>query len=70
MLPGNGRHTWTPSQQDVDRQYANYAGYGPMEVSEVVPVAGCSGSLLTGSSDQLCSALDYMTCWGQTGGYE
>ena len=31
MLPGNGRHAWTPSQQDVYRQYANYVGYVSME---------------------------------------
>ena len=63
MLPIYRRHTWTPSQQDVDRRYANYVGYAPMEVSEVVPVAGCFGSLLTGLPDQLCSAQYYMTCW-------
>ena len=47
----------------MDRQYANYVGYVPMEMSEVVPIVGCSGSLLTGSPDQLCAARDNMTCW-------
>ena len=63
MLPGNGRRSWTPSQQDVDFQYVNYVGCALMEVSGVVLVAECSGSLSTCLSDQLCPAVDYMTCW-------
>ena len=63
MLSGNGCRAWTPSLQDVDCQYANYVGCAPMEVSGVAPVAECSGSLATCSSDQLCPVVDYMTCW-------
>ena len=62
MLPGNGRLAWTPSQQDVDRQYANYVGCAPMDVS-VAPVAECFGSLLNCSSNQSCPAVHYMICW-------
>ena len=63
MLPGNGRHMSTPSQPDVDRQYANYVDCASMEVSGVAPVAECSGSLPTCSSDLSCPAVDYMTWW-------
>ena len=54
---------WTPSQQDVDRQYVNSMGCAPMEVSGVASVAEYSGSLSTCLSDQSCPAADYMTCW-------
>ena len=63
MLPGNGRHVWTPSLQGVDCQYVNYVGCAPMEVSGVAQLAECSGTLATCSSDQSCPAVDYMTCW-------
>ena len=44
-LSGDGRRTWIPSSQDVDRQYLCYVGCAPRQVSGVAPVAGCSGSL-------------------------
>ena len=62
-LPGDGRRTWIPSQQDVDRQYVSYVGCAPMQVSGEAPVAGCSGSLLACLSDLSCPAADYVTCW-------
>ena len=62
-LPGDARHTWITSQQDVDHQCVSYVGCAPIHVSGVAPVAGCSGSLSACSSDQSCPAVDYMTCW-------
>ena len=62
-LPGDGHRTWIPSQQDVDRQYVSYVGCAPMQMSGLVPVAGCSGSLSACSPDLSCPAADYVTCW-------
>ena len=47
----------------MDHQYVKYVGCAPMEVSGVAPVAECSGSLSTCSSDQSCPTMACITCW-------
>ena len=59
MLPGNGRRTWTHT---AGRELL-VCWRCLVEVSGGAPVAGCSGSLSTCSSNQSCPAVDYMTCW-------
>ena len=54
-------HAGTPSRSDVDCQYVGCVGCVLVGVDGATPAVGCSGSLVTCSSEISCHVTDYMT---------